>query len=140
MFLKQRLAACMVIGAALAAPVASAAAASAPGTDPGQGYPRCPANYTGPTNPATGCPPALMIYGPSQGGIPTLSTVGIPTQSTVGIPMLSAVGTPIMGAAGTPGGNPSLGYPRCPANYTGPVNPATGCPPALMIYGPPPAV
>jgi hypothetical protein len=29
-------------------------------------------------------------------------------------------------------------YPRCPANYTGPINPATGCPPWMMIYGPPP--
>jgi hypothetical protein len=41
-------------------------------------------------------------------------------------------------AATTPVNDPGPGYPRCPANYTGPINPATGCPPWLMIYGPPP--
>jgi hypothetical protein len=115
MFLKRRLAACTVVIAALAVPVASASAAITPVNTLGPGYPRCPDGYTGPTNPATGCPPWMMIYS------------GVTT-----VPVASA------SPATTPVGDSGLGYPRCPDGYTGPTNPATGCPPWLMIYGPPP--
>ena len=53
MFLKRSFAASAAVIAALAVPVASASAAP---THDGLGSPRCPDNYVGPTNLATGCP------------------------------------------------------------------------------------
>jgi hypothetical protein len=63
MLLKTRFAAAAAVVAALAlgTPVAVAAA------DSSLGSPRCPAWYTGPTNPATGCPYWVMIRDPGPG-------------------------------------------------------------------------
>jgi hypothetical protein len=64
MFLKRRLAAFAAVIAALAvaAPVASTSAATIPATDPVITGPRCPDQYDGPTNLATGCPFWMMSY------------------------------------------------------------------------------
>ena len=62
MCLKRRIAGCIAVTAAVAVPVVSASAATTPVSDSALGSPRCPDNYVGPTNPATGCPPGLMIY------------------------------------------------------------------------------
>ena len=61
MFRKTRVAACTAVIAALAIPVTSASAATTAANDPGTGSPSCPANYTGPTNLATGCPWWTMV-------------------------------------------------------------------------------
>jgi hypothetical protein len=63
-FLKRRLAAFAAVIAALAvaAPVASANAATIPVTDPVITGPGCPDGYDGPTNLATGCPFWMMSY------------------------------------------------------------------------------
>jgi hypothetical protein len=45
---------------AFGAPVASAVAAGVSGKGQGNGSPRCPAGYVGPTNLATGCPYWMM--------------------------------------------------------------------------------
>ena len=63
MILKRRLAASAAALAAMAAvPVTSAGAATIPVGDPGLLSASCPANYSGPTNPATGCPWYVMSY------------------------------------------------------------------------------
>jgi hypothetical protein len=61
MFDKRRLVAGLAVIGALALPVASAGAATTPVNDSSLGSPRCPDNYAGPTNLATGCPYWLMI-------------------------------------------------------------------------------
>lgn len=62
MFRKRGLAACTAAVVALAVPATSATAATAAATDPGMLSASCPANYTGPTNAATGCPWYVMTY------------------------------------------------------------------------------
>jgi hypothetical protein len=59
---KKRLAACTAVVSALAFAVVPANATNTPVNDRALGSPRCPADYTGPTNLATGCPFWLMIY------------------------------------------------------------------------------
>jgi hypothetical protein len=75
----------------------------------------------------------------------------IPRRLTASLAAVTALAVPLMAtspataatatadAGSTPVSNSPLGYPRCPDNYVGPTNPATGCPPSVMIYGPPPA-
>jgi hypothetical protein len=57
MVIKRRYVACTAVMAALAVPVTSAGAATG---SPRPSNPTCPADYHGPTNPATGCPWYLM--------------------------------------------------------------------------------
>lgn len=56
-----RLAACLAALTAMAVPAMSASPATAATFRAGAGTLRCPPNYTGPTNPATGCPLQVMI-------------------------------------------------------------------------------
>lgn len=54
-----RLTACLAV-TTLAVVLMSATAATAATAKTDAGSPQCPRNYTGPTNPATGCPPSLI--------------------------------------------------------------------------------
>jgi hypothetical protein len=73
MFLKNRLAAfALVIAALSVAAPGIATAASTPAGKPVVTGPSCPADYAGPTNPATGCPYYLMSYTVQYPGGPTL--------------------------------------------------------------------
>ena len=73
MFLQRRLPAFAPIIAALAvsAPVAMANAATIPVSNQVIAGPSCPVGYAGPTNPATGCPPAMMSYTVTDPGQPS---------------------------------------------------------------------
>jgi hypothetical protein len=72
MFNTRRLGAIAPVIAALAvgAPAAVAATATPSAADPVISGPTCPANYTGPTNLATGCPYWLMTYTVAYPGRP----------------------------------------------------------------------
>jgi hypothetical protein len=74
MFLRRRLTAFAALSAAVAV-AAPAAVAAGPAGDPVITGPSCPDGYSGPTNPATGCPYWLMSY-----------TVQHPGQSPVRCP------------------------------------------------------
>jgi hypothetical protein len=89
MFLKRRLVAFASVTAALAAtlPVAFAGAATVPASNPVVTGPSCPAGYTGPTNPATGCPYYTMAY-----------TVTYPGQAPYSCPLIFSVPPSWLGA------------------------------------------
>ena len=71
MVIRRRLAALATVSAALAlgAGVASASAATGPAPASSQGNPHCPADYTGPTNAATGCPYWVMVRDDPNAGV-----------------------------------------------------------------------
>ncbi|HMJ35609.1 MAG TPA: hypothetical protein VK501_16995 [Baekduia sp.] len=71
MVLKGRLAV-VVAALAVGAPVAAAAATTAPAADPVVSGPSCPDGYAGPTNLATGCPYWMMSYTVAYPGQPAL--------------------------------------------------------------------
>jgi hypothetical protein len=60
MFLKQSLVLLLAILAVLAFGALAASAKTAPVSLKADGSPSCPAGYSGPTNPATGCPYTTM--------------------------------------------------------------------------------
>ena len=62
MFLKRRLTAATAVIAAAAIPATTAVAAVPPAANPAQVSASCPADYSGPTNAATGCPWYVMSY------------------------------------------------------------------------------
>jgi hypothetical protein len=89
MFLKRRLVVFASVTAALAAalPVAFASAATVPASNPVVTGPSCPAGYTGPTNPATGCPYYTMAY-----------TVTYPGQAPYSCPLIFSLPPSWLGA------------------------------------------
>jgi hypothetical protein len=129
MSFKRRLAASIAVAALLGVPVASASAASTPLRDSSLGAFACPDSYVGAAIPLTGCAPWL-ISNPGNLATPPVSNVATPPVSNVATPPVSSMAPPPVSFPGPQ----SLG---CPANYVGPTNPATGCPPWMMIYSVP---
>jgi hypothetical protein len=74
MFLKKRLAAfaSVITAVTVGVPVAFASAATVPVGNSVVTGPTCPDGYSGPTNPATGCPYYLMAYTVTSPGQPAV--------------------------------------------------------------------